>query len=165
MPWQDVGKSCGDRHSALQGGFFCACRVCSSGRDSAGKSAYRFRSGSSSVVFLRIPPLAGIRGKGHCLQKRQAMICPTIKAYHRLDSPYFSAYAGRQRGVGNHSVTSSSTSTVRVTFRTAPVALAAPRKIASFRSIVKRRNFPGMRKSFVPALLRASLSVIHCSAR
>ena len=135
MPWQDVGKSCGDRHSALQGGFFCACRVCSSGRDSAGKSAYRFRSGSSSVV------------------------------YHRLDSPYFSAYAGRQRGVGNHSVTSSSTSTVRVTFRTAPVALAAPRKIASFRSIVKRRNFPGMRKSFVPALLRASLSVIHCSAR
>ena len=154
MPWQDVGKSCGDRHSALQGGFFCACRVCSSGRDSAGKSAYRFRSGSSSVVFLRIPPLAGIRGKGHCLQKKTSD-----------DMPYFSAYAGRQRGVGNHSVTSSSTSTVRVTFRTAPVALAAPRKIASFRSIVKRRNFPGMRKSFVPALLRASLSVIHCSAR
>lgn len=165
MPWQDVGKSCGDRHSALQGGFFA--HVGSVAVD--GTVLASLLTASEAAVhqsfFCVFRHLPAFGAKAIVCRKRQAMICPTIKAYHRLDSPYFSAYAGRQRGVGNHSVTSSSTSTVRVTFRTAPVALAAPRKIASFRSIVKRRNFPGMRKSFVPALLRASLSVIHCSAR
>lgn len=98
MPWQDVGKSCGDRHSALQGGFFCACRVCSSGRDSAGKSAYRFRSGSSSVVFLRIPPLAGIRGKGHCLQKKTSDDMPDNKGLSSLGQSVFLCLCGAAEG-------------------------------------------------------------------
>ena len=118
-------------------------------------------------------PAGGISGRLGAVRAKRTitLLAAAIEGNHGFYGLYFlfvgSAHvfhtdAGSD---GTDGILYSSTSMTFLTFPTTPTERAAPRNMASLRSMVCRRNFPPMRVSLVCVELSASLSVIQFSAR